>query len=283
MTIPVVSVLMSVFNGEMYLQAAVDSILDQTFEDFEFIIVDDGSTDSCPQILATYQDPRIKIITQANVGLTRSLNRAISLAQGKYLARMDADDISLPTRFQKQVEFLNEHLNVGVLGTGCVFQDEIEGVKWEPVTLTEHDDMVAQFLKGNPITHPSVMMRKSVVERVSGYDERYPFSQDYALWVLLAQQTKLANIPDVLLIHREHQNTVSTVRQANIKKVLFSLWVEFKIRFRAFRTYDYPLLSSCYILSPIVYAFIELNPTLADFLKRVLGIKPQKKTTLKIQ
>jgi hypothetical protein len=191
---------------------------------------------------------------------------------------MDADDISLPTRFQKQVDFLDAHPNVGVVGTGCIFQDEIEGVKWEPLTLTEHDDMVAHFLKGSPIIHPSAMMRKSVIEQVGGYDESYPFSQDYALWITLAQQTKLANLPEVLLIHREHHNTVSASRQANIGRIGLSIWIGMKHRTRAFRAFDYPPAHIRYILSPIMYTFIELNPKTADFLKRALGIRSQTKT-----
>ncbi|NHZ72681.1 MAG: hypothetical protein GWP17_06330, partial [Aquificales bacterium] len=165
------------------------------------------------------------------------------------------------------------------VGTACIFQDEIEGVKWEPLTLTKHDDMVAQFLKGSPIIHPSVMMRTSVVEGVGGYDERYPFSQDYALWITLAQQTELANLPDVLLIHREHHNTVSTVRQASCRKIFLSIWIGTKHRVRAYRAFDYPLLHIRYIFSPVVYTFIELNPKLTAFLKRLLGIRSQKKVT----
>lgn len=121
---PKVSVVMSVYNGEKYLPETIDSILNQTFKDFEFIIINDGSTDKTAKILTSYDDPRIRIFNQENMGLTKSLNRAISLAKGEYIARMDADDISYPERLKKQVDYLNKNPDIGLVGSKYIRIDK---------------------------------------------------------------------------------------------------------------------------------------------------------------
>ena len=122
---PIVTVLMSVYNGERYLNEAIDSILAQTFTDFEFLIIDDASTDSTPKILHSYDDPRIRIVTnEENLGLTKSLNKGLALAQGEYIARMDADDISLPERLMMQLNFLIDNKTVPLVGSGAIMIDE---------------------------------------------------------------------------------------------------------------------------------------------------------------
>jgi len=205
---------MPVYNSELYLRQAVESVLRQTYTDFEFIIIDDASTDSCAAILQEYRDERIRYAAnKQNIGVTRSLNRALGLAQGEYIARMDADDISLPERFATQVSFLDTHPEIGVLGTAARLIDN-EGKAFGEVRYPgEHGYLrwILCFFE-NPIIHPSVMMRKSMIEQITGYDETRRTAQDFHLWCRLAKITHLANLPDVFLSIRKHDASVSARR-----------------------------------------------------------------------
>lgn len=202
--------LMSVYNGERYLREAIESILSQTFTDFEFIIIDDGSTDGTSAILDQVGDPRIvRSRNEANIGLVRSLNNGLKLARGEYVARMDADDVSLPRRLQAQVDFMDRHPEVGVLGCAIQHIDACGrplGVARLP---TMHGVLLWWLCFGSKIAHPSVFFRKAVVERVGGYDVGYAQAQDHDLWVRLASSTRFANLPDVYLLYRQHPNKVS--------------------------------------------------------------------------
>ena len=207
-----VSVVMSVFNGERYLNASVDSILGQTFRDFEFIIINDGSPDNTAEILGSYSDPRIIIVNnEVHVGLTKSLNKGLKLAKGKYIARMDADDISLPRRFEKQVAFMDATPEVGVCGTWleafCVDKRYICSYP------EHHDDISAGMLFGGTIGHPTVMIRKeSILTLNEFYNEELACTQDAEYWARLGGLgVKLANICEVLLKYRIHESSVSKV------------------------------------------------------------------------
>jgi glycosyltransferase involved in cell wall biosynthesis len=270
MTLPPVSVVMSVYNGERYLAAAMDSILSQTFGDFEFIIINDGSTDRTADILRSYSDPRVLVVEQANVGLTRSLNRGIALARGKYIARMDADDISLPERFARQMDFFDTHPTVGVVGTACRVVNELDKTEQELHFPLSDEQLRPHLIRGNPFVHTSVMMRKSVLEAVGGYNEAYPFAQDYELWVRLAAHTQLANLPEVLVMRRFHWDAVSTTSNTE----LLRLWLRMRIHYQAFRSLDYPIYYFFYVLQPILFTLIELRPKLAAYLKQL--VRPTK-------
>jgi len=199
---PKVSVVMSVFNGARTLREAVDSILSQTFTDFEFIIIDDGSTDGTWGILNGYDDPRIRLLrNEENIGLTRSLNKGLALVQGEYIARMDADDISLPERLERQVDCLDSRPEVGVVGTNY----------WELTPTNERRPMVVPLtdmsvrlwlLFHNAIVHSSAMVRRTTLEQIGYYDEALPYAQDYDLWTRVAVVSELANLPDRLLLLR---------------------------------------------------------------------------------
>ena len=259
MVIPSVSVLMGVYNGERYLAQAIDSILGQSFTDFEFIIINDGSTDGTGEILHSYSDPRIRVVEQSNVGLTRSLNRGISLARGEYIARMDDDDVSMPERLAKQVGFLDAYPEVGVLGTACLIRDMIKGTEWVPPVLTSNEEIRHNLIKGNPLIHASVMMRRSLLETLGGYDESYLFAQDYALWMRLAPHTIMRNLPEALIVHREHWSTVSMARVANWRTFVHTVWVRMRLRYNVFRSLDYPFYYVLYALQPIPFALSELK------------------------
>jgi glycosyltransferase involved in cell wall biosynthesis len=218
-----VSIVMSVFNGARYLGDAIDSLLNQTFRDFEIIIVNDASTDDSERIIQKYDDRRIRCIhNDNNIGLTRSLNRGLSIAVGEYVARMDADDISLPERLAAQVAFLDSHADVGVLGTGFQLIDE-SGCKGESIVFPgDHG-----FLKWkmcfffNPIAHPSVMVRRNLMNVAGNYDEQLSTSQDYDLWARLSSLTRLSILPQILLYLRKHELSVSSQQFKQQKKQSF--------------------------------------------------------------
>ncbi|NIO06026.1 MAG: glycosyltransferase [Proteobacteria bacterium] len=200
---PQVSVVMSVYNEERYVGEAVESILEQTFGDFEFIIVDDGSIDHTPVVLKGYHDSRMKVYYQENRGQSSALNRGIRLTSGDYIARMDADDISLPERLEREVLFLDTYPEVALVGTWCVKIDARTGRHWIQ-SLPEDDVSIRRFMTvDNPFIHSSIMIRKSVLDEVGLYDEGLIW-QDYDLWVRIARNHRMANISEPLVIRRKH-------------------------------------------------------------------------------
>ncbi|HQI02387.1 MAG TPA: glycosyltransferase family A protein [Deltaproteobacteria bacterium] len=210
-TTPRVTVLMPVCNGQTYVREAMDSVIAQTYQDWEFLIVDDGSTDDTPRILNEYRrrDNRIRIVRNpGNMGISMSLNTGISLSSGKFIARMDADDISLPERIGKQVNFLDRHPSVGVCGT---WVQPMGGKKDRAVLYPRtHDSIVCTHLFNPAIAHPSVMMRRETLEKHGlSYSTQFPYAQDYEFWVRCSHHTRLANIDEVLLILRQHENKIS--------------------------------------------------------------------------
>lgn len=201
---------MSVYNGERYLNEAVDSILGQTFTDFEFLIIDDASTDRTPEILRSYDDPRIRVVTnEENLGLTKSLNKGLTLARGEYIARMDADDISLPERLEKQVLFLEKNPNIDVLGANVQYIDE-SGKRSQVIKWPQRDLLIKWCLCFmNPIAHPSVVIRRKPLTDIGGYDEEIAFAQDYNLWVKLSPRAHFGNHEDTLVYLRKTRENIS--------------------------------------------------------------------------
>ena len=198
---------MTVFNAERYLPAAVESILAQTFADFEFIIVNDGSSDRSLDILNEYaaRDPRIRLFSQENRGIVASANEGIAAARGQYLARMDADDVSLPLRFEKQVRYLDEHPECVIVGSRVMSTDP-HGI---PVAASEHapshEEIDAQLMTpfgGWALLQPATMMRLDAVRRVGGYRGSYNISEDHDLFLRLAEVGRVANLPEVLFHYR---------------------------------------------------------------------------------
>jgi glycosyltransferase involved in cell wall biosynthesis len=203
---------MAAYNAEAHLSAAIDSILGQSFTDFELIIIDDGSTDRTAEIIAACGDPRIKAIRNpGNLGLIRSLNRGLDAAGGAYVARMDADDEALPERLARQVGFLDTHPEIGLCGTAI----ETFGARTEPWSMIcEPVRMKCHLLFGPGMSHPTAMFRRSlVVLHGLRYDERYLHAEDYALWVRFADVTEIANLPEVLLRYRLHTQSISHINR----------------------------------------------------------------------
>jgi hypothetical protein len=200
------SVIMSVYNGDAYLREAVESILSQTYKAFEFIIIDDASNDNTFAILAEYekQDPRVKVQhNKENIGLTRSLNKGIASAKGQYIARMDADDISLPFRLEKQIAFLKTHLETGVLGSAVELIDAGGQVIGQRIYPTDSIIIRWRLAFENPLCHPAVLVRRELLQ-AHQYDPNLDTAQDYELWCRLVGKTKLANLPETLLRFRKH-------------------------------------------------------------------------------
>ena len=186
---------MAVYNGEDYIKLAIDSVLSQSFTDYEFIIVDDCSTDSTEKIILSYKDTRIKYLrNKVNVGQTPSLNIGLQSAQGEYIARIDADDIYLPGKLQKQFNFMEKNSNVAVCGTNGLKIDENGKVIGTFKVPQKPKEILFNIYYGSPLIHVSVLMRRSVIIENGPYDENFPYCADFALWSnLLKKQYQIAN------------------------------------------------------------------------------------------
>ncbi|MFH1822841.1 MAG: glycosyltransferase [Patescibacteria group bacterium] len=209
---PRITVLLPVYNGEKYIKEAMESILNQTFTNFEFLIIDDCSTDSSLKIIRSYKDPYIRIIhNETNKGLNKTLNIGLAAARGEYIARMDQDDISLPRRLEKQLAFLDTHSEIGVCGTGFGIIDQKGTLKNEthfpnrPLLLSWKLHFFC------PLAHPTVMMRTSLVKEIGGYNTKARFYEDYDLWIRLNSITKLTNLDDILFLLRKHEENTSQI------------------------------------------------------------------------
>jgi O-antigen biosynthesis protein len=207
---PLVSVVMSVYNGDRFVREAVESILSQTFKSFEFIIINDGSTDGTRSILESFTDERIVLVHQGNIGLTRSLNKGISLARGKYLARQDADDVSNPERLKKQVVFMEENPAVGLLGSRFEFIDEAGLVTRQAFLPLENEVLQEKLINICQFCHSSVLVRKELLDQVGGYREYFKYAQDYDLWLRLSEKCEIRNLPEFLVQWRESGDAISS-------------------------------------------------------------------------
>lgn len=205
---PKVTVLMPVYNGEQYLKDAIESILTQTFTDFEFLIIDDGSLDRSVEIISSYDDPRINLIHNGkNLGLINTLNKGLKLSRGQYVARMDCDDISLPDRLNRQVAFMDSNPHVGISGTWI---RHFGGKSRKSFFLpTDHERIKCGLLFHTMLAHPSLMLRKkSLVQNNLYYDPAYKNAEDYELLVRAMKYLTLRNIGEILLLYRIHDNQV---------------------------------------------------------------------------
>ena len=221
--IPAVSVVMPVYNTERYLAIAIESVLAQTFTDFEFIILDDGSTDASVHIIRQYaeNDERIRFFPLEHRGYVSLLRRGLNHARGEFVARMDSDDISLPNRFEMQVAFLRSHEDCVAVGSRVELIDPFGSRVEKPTHKTTHEEIEAELLNGVgwAIVHPSVMMRRDALMKVGGYREDLMVSEDLDLFLRLAEVGKLANMQDVLLQYRQHLQSVNYTKYEQQKAV----------------------------------------------------------------
>jgi glycosyltransferase involved in cell wall biosynthesis len=208
--IPLISVLMPCYNSSAYINEAIKSILNQTIKDFELLIFDDASTDNTIQNIRSFDDVRIKLIEKPNnTGYTDSLNMGLKIARGKYIARMDSDDVSLETRFQKQVHFLDLNPDIVVCGTWIETFPDNTIVKYPK----KNEEIMVSLLDDCCLAHPSVFIRRSfLVDEGAQYDKDFEPAEDYDLWTRLISKGKFANIPEVLLKYRVHPQQTSSSR-----------------------------------------------------------------------
>ncbi|MFN6567621.1 glycosyltransferase family 2 protein [Dendronalium sp. ChiSLP03b] len=208
---PKVTVLMPVYNGERYLREAIDSILAQTFPDFEFLIINDGSTDNTREIICSYDEPRIRLIdNDYNLGLTRSLNKGLKLAEGEFIARQDADDVSEPERLAKQVTFLKTHPEVTLVGTWYKYIDPQGSLIGECNLPCKSTQIRWEILFYCPFVHSAVMFRKyTIVEQIGFYNEALSYAQDYDLWWRIVRQLQVANLNEYLIKLRSNPDSMT--------------------------------------------------------------------------
>ncbi|MDR3593876.1 glycosyltransferase [Clostridium sp.] len=207
---PMVTVLMSVYNGEKFLEEAIESILNQTFSDFEFLIINDGSTDNSVKIIESFEDSRIRLINnEKNLKLIASLNKGVSLAKGKYIARMDCDDISMPDRLEKEVKFLESNQEYGLVGTWYTVIDG-EGVEKYNRSYPSNNELIKLFLSLNcPLAHGSIMGKTELFKQNAYGSKEHYAVEDYELWVRMAKTTKIHNIPEYLFKYRIYGESFS--------------------------------------------------------------------------
>ncbi len=233
---PKVSVLMPAYNAAEYLNAAIESILNQTFVDFEFIIVNDGSTDKTEEIVLSYQDIRIRYIkNEENLGLIQTLNKGLSLCQGEYIARMDADDIAVDTRLEKQVAYLDQHKNVAVCGTWFYFfSDKNKSNIREIKHTVDPNNLKLDMLLFDQIGHPTAMIRKDILDKYHlSYNKDYKHAEDYKLWIDILKYSDIVNIPEFLLYYRVHHTNVSllfSVEQQSVANKIKKEYLEFLLK-----------------------------------------------------
>jgi len=245
-TAPRVSVLLAVHDGAPWVKDAVASVLAQTLADLELVVVDDGSVDATPALLAGVTDRRLRVERQPRAGLTPALNLALGLARAPIVARLDADDVALPERLARQVAFLDAHPEIGVLGSAA---REVNGDGREVRVVRPPEDDAAlrrALIRRNPMVHSTVTMRRRAVEGVGGYDARFAVAQDYDLWMRLAAVTRLANLPDALVVRRLLPGRVSVARDAD------RLRAEARARWRAVRAGAYPPWCLVFVARPLL-------------------------------
>jgi glycosyltransferase involved in cell wall biosynthesis len=224
---PAVSVVMAVYNGEDFLRESIDSILAQTFDNFEFIIIDDGSSDETKNILESYDDERIRLFHQANMGLVKSLNRGIKEARAELIARQDADDISLPHRLQFETEFLNNNPECAMVGTASIAINESGQKLHVHARLIDDKDIREELYCANPFGHGTIMARKNTLLEAGGYRDDYGPTEDYDLWRRVKNLGTLANLPHPMYHWRINPNGVS--QKNNALQVKYSSQIQGEI------------------------------------------------------
>jgi glycosyltransferase involved in cell wall biosynthesis len=213
-SVPIVSVVMPVFNGEPFLRESVDSILNQTYRNFEFVIINDGSTDGSTALLARFAqaDSRVRVFWQRNQGYVVALNRGCALARGKYMVRLDADDVAIPDRLERQMDFLERHPEVAVVG-GAVEGIDGAGTKLFLDRPPLEDGKIRDGLHAMtfPLCHPAVAIRKKAFDDAGGYRTQFEPAEDYDLWLRIIEAWQVANVPGVVVRKRIHPCQESTV------------------------------------------------------------------------
>ena len=220
---PQISVVTSVYNGEAYLEECVDSILNQTFQDFEYIILNNGSTDRTAEILAKYSDPRLRIVHQENLGIVNSLNKGTSLCRSAFIAHLDADDFVHPSWLEKHLTYMRQNQEVVLCSSR--FEELFQGKLYpQSFPYLETDEEIRQSLcVYNPIPHSFTIIRKSSLQKVGGYDPRLIIVHDFDLWVRLLEEGRAHNLDEVLGVYRVHETSFASKKERTLIKEAFQV------------------------------------------------------------
>jgi glycosyltransferase involved in cell wall biosynthesis len=264
---PAVSVVLAVWNGAPWIAESIASVLAQRAGDLELVVVDDGSTDATPALLGAVSDRRLRVERQPRAGLTRALNRGLGLARAPLVARLDADDVALPERLGRQRSFLEAHPEVGVLGTAAREVDAAGALVRVVQPPVDDAALRGALIRANPFVHSSVMVRRELLARAGGYDERLAVAQDYELWMRLARHTRLANLPEVLVVRRLLTGRVSIEREED------RLRTEVRVRWRAVAGGAYPPWCALFMLRPAL-ALALPRPLRRAVRRLVRGARP---------
>lgn len=262
---PKVSVVMPAYNAEKYIREAIDSILNQTFTDFEFIIINDGSKDKTKDIILSYSDSRIVYLeNEKNSGIVVTLNKGLDTAKGEFIARMDADDIAIKNRLERQIAVMDHDSSIGVLGTGIRIFGENEETR-ETRSTTNPDKLKAELIFSSCVCHPTVMMRKRILDDYNiSYQEGYHGAEDYKMWWQIASVSKIQTLPDILHCYRVHPDQITQVRDKKYIDLLSRMLDErletMKINL-SHKEYDsflmYCLGDYALFKAPSMYSFID--------------------------
>ncbi|MBK9283695.1 MAG: glycosyltransferase [Sphingobacteriaceae bacterium] len=242
---PLISVILPVYNAEKYIVDAINSILNQTFRNFEFIILNDGSKDNSESIIQSFTDERIRYFKHDNCGLAATLNKGIEYSKGKYIARQDQDDISYPERFAKQIEFLEKNPKICLVGTRArIFTDDLKtyGYHNHP---SESSVIMFDLMFNNPFVHSSVIFRKNIIDEVGLYNTTKGMYEDYNLWSRMMFNAGLANLAEVLVDYRHHDQGMSKASIFSTKNALYGqcvLNIETLLKRSALLIQDLPAL-----------------------------------------
>jgi len=214
---PRISVVMPVYNNERYLRTAIESVLSQTFGDFEFIVISESDTSSeSRSIIDSYADGRISHVrNESRLGMIESLNVGLRLAKGEFVARMDADDVCIPNRFALQLEYLDRHPDVGIVGSSCRIVDDSGSTV--SIDTRPGKAVVCRWMSlfGPPLSHPSAMVRTQVIRQIGGYDPSM-ICEDYDLWIRAFEVTEIENMPEILLVRRVHDKSSTLLQQERV-------------------------------------------------------------------
>jgi glycosyltransferase involved in cell wall biosynthesis len=251
---PKVSVILPVYNGAETVETAIRSILAQTFENFELLIVNDGSTDKTAIAVDSIYDPRIRVFhLQRNVGRSKARNIGISESRGPYVAMTDADDVSYPDRLRLQVSFMESHPEIAMCGTWAhMLLPSGRKVEWRRPT--EPEVIKRCMLSTNTVIHPTILVRKKVLDEVGGFDESLEPAEDYDLYLRIASRYQVANLPYILAEYRAH---------TNFRYRLHEQWAKVPVRWKAIFEYGYPRSNLVYLATPLIGLLMPLRLKLA--------------------
>ncbi len=247
-TKPKVSVITIVFNREEFIEGAIRSIVRQTFTDFEYIIIDDGSNDNTPKILTEWveRDRRIKVARQQNCGIPKSLNRALEVAQGEYVAILDDDDLAFPTRLEKQTLFLDVHRDVGLVGSAELAVEVPSRQIWLVNHPVEDRDIRRSWVHHQVFTHSATMIRRQALQQVGRYDEHLPIGCDPDLWLRISERWNVSNLPEPLVLRRHHSKQVSRAHRFGIVRL------NVRMKWRSIRKLGLPVYYYPYLIFPVL-------------------------------